>query len=133
MNSYYNLKSINSSNFSDYNEETKTSPGTTPGLIMTTTITPDVASPRCFYKGKMFNDGDLLYSTEPCHHCYCFRGDIACAIQDCGKPMETHGKNCTASTPPEGECCPSTYECGEKIDLFSCIECGNYMIIILTI
>ncbi|KAK0080845.1 hypothetical protein PV325_013233 [Microctonus aethiopoides] len=95
----------------DYNEETKTTLGTTPGLIMTTTITPDVVSPRCFYKGKMFKDGDLLYSTEPCHHCYCFRGDIACAIQDCGKPMETHGKNCTASTPPEGECCPTTYEC----------------------
>lgn len=79
---------------------------------MTTTIAPGGAT-ECYYGGKTYEDGELIYSTKPCQHCYCFGGEIACAIQDCGTPMKTHGKNCTALPPPEGECCPTTYQCGE--------------------
>lgn len=38
------------------------------------------------------------------------RGDIVCAVQEC-KPVEMHGKNCTARIPGPGECCPQIYEC----------------------
>ncbi|XP_043486522.1 titin isoform X1 [Polistes fuscatus] len=92
----------------EYDEGLETTVG--PGLIMTTTIAPG-AAPQCYYEGKVYEDGELIYSTQPCQHCYCFRGDIACAVQDCGTPMKTHGKNCTALPPPEGECCPTTYQC----------------------
>ena len=98
----------------EYDEELATTVEPTPGLIMTTTIAPGETS-QCYYQEKVYEDGDLIYSTQPCQHCYCFRGDIACAVQDCGTPMKTHGKNCTAQPPPEGECCPTTYQCGKKL------------------
>ncbi|XP_071553944.1 uncharacterized protein [Temnothorax nylanderi] len=95
----------------EYDEEPSTTVG--PGLIMTTTLPPGVL-PQCYYEDKVYEDGDLIYSTQPCQHCYCFRGEIACAVQNCGTPMEEHGKNCTALPPPEGECCPTTYQCEEE-------------------
>ncbi|XP_018365296.1 PREDICTED: titin isoform X2 [Trachymyrmex cornetzi] len=94
----------------EYDEESSTTVGPTPGLIMTTTLPPGIL-PQCYYEGKVYEDGDLIYSTQPCQHCYCFRGEIACAVQNCGTPMQEHGKNCTALPPPEGECCPTIYEC----------------------
>ncbi|XP_018317603.1 titin isoform X2 [Mycetomoellerius zeteki] len=94
----------------EYDEESSTTVGPTPGLIMTTTLPPGML-PQCYYEGKVYEDGDLIYSTQPCQHCYCFRGEIACAVQNCGTPMQEHGKNCTALPPPEGECCPTIYEC----------------------
>nr|KAF7438700.1 hypothetical protein H0235_001091 [Vespula pensylvanica] len=97
----------------EYDEELETTVGPISGLIMTTTIAPGIA-PHCYYEGKFYEDGELIYSTQPCQHCYCFRGDIACAIQDCGTPMKTHGENCTALPPPEGECCPTTYQCEDN-------------------
>lgn len=81
--------------------------------MLTTTLAPGSPPPQCRHEDKLYEDGELIYSKQPCQHCYCFRGDIACAVQDCGKPMETHGKNCTALPPPEGECCPTTYLCGK--------------------
>lgn len=96
----------------EYDEELSTTVGPTPGLIMTTTLPPGVL-PQCYYEDKVYEDGDLIYSTQPCQHCYCFRGEIACAVQNCGTPMQEHGKNCTALPPPEGECCPTTYQCGK--------------------
>lgn len=98
----------------EYDEEPSTTVGPTPGLIMTTTLPPGVL-PQCYYEDKVYEDGDLIYSTQPCQHCYCFRGEIACAVQNCGTPMQAHGKNCTALPPPEGECCPTTYQCEEEI------------------
>lgn len=97
----------------EYDEDLATTVEPTPGLIMTTTMAPGV-TPQCFHEGKVYEDGDLIYSTQPCQHCYCFRGDIACAVQNCGTPMKTHGKNCTALPPPEGKCCPETYQCGKN-------------------
>ncbi|KAL0115496.1 hypothetical protein PUN28_010784 [Cardiocondyla obscurior] len=97
----------------EYDEESSTTVGPTPGLIMTTTLPPGVLA-QCYHEGKVYEDGDLIYSTQPCQHCYCFRGEIACAVQNCGSPMQEHGKNCTALAPPEGECCPTTYQCDEE-------------------
>ena len=96
----------------EYDEEPSTTVGPTPGLIITTTLPPG-ASSQCYHEDKVYEDGDLIYSSQPCEHCYCFRGEIACAVQNCGTPMQEHGKNCTALPPPEGECCPTIYECEE--------------------
>lgn len=103
-------------NFSDYVEELETKVGTTSGLIITTTTeaAPHTTSPQCQYENKVYEDGELIYTIQPCNHCYCLHGKIVCAVQECGKPMESHGKNCTAQPPPEGECCPSIYQCGKK-------------------
>lgn len=81
---------------------------------MTTTIAPGIGTRQCSHEGKLYDEGNFISSTHPCTHCYCFGGDIACAVQDCGTPMKTHGKNCTALPPPEGECCPTTYQCGKN-------------------
>lgn len=97
--------------FTEYDEELSTTVGPTPGLIPTTTLPPGV-SPQCYYEDKVYEDGELI-PTQACEHCYCFRGEIACAVQQCGKPMKEHGKNCTALPPPEGECCPTAYQCGK--------------------
>jgi hypothetical protein len=51
-----------------------------------------------------------MVSEKPCEHCYCMRGDIVCAVQDCGEPLR--GKDCTPETPPAGQCCPTSYQCG---------------------
>ncbi|XP_070165409.1 titin homolog isoform X2 [Polyergus mexicanus] len=96
----------------EYDEELSTTVGPTPGLI--TTTPPPGASSQCYHEDKVYEDGDLIYSNQPCEHCYCFRGEIACAVQNCGTPMQEHGKNCTALPPPEGECCPTTYDCEDE-------------------
>lgn len=44
------------------------------------------------------------------------RGDIVCAVQECGTPLDMEGKNCTARPPREGECCPDVYDCEVKAD-----------------
>lgn len=51
-----------------------------------------------------------MNSEKPCEHCYCMRGDIVCAVQDCGEPLR--GKDCSPETPPAGQCCPTSYQCG---------------------
>ncbi|XP_050445552.1 titin [Cataglyphis hispanica] len=99
----------------EYDEELSTTVGPTPGLI--TTTPPPGASSQCYHEDKVYEDGDLIYSDQPCEHCYCFRGEIACAVQNCGTPMQAHGKNCTALPPPEGECCPTTYECEKEQEI----------------
>lgn len=99
----------------EYDEEPSTTVGPTPGLIMTTTLPPGVPL-QCYHEGNIYEDGDqIIVATQPCQHCYCFGGEIACAVQNCGTPMQAHGKNCTAKPPPEGECCPTTYQCEEEI------------------
>ncbi|XP_014203374.1 mucin-22 [Copidosoma floridanum] len=102
----------------DYDEEYETTVGTTPGLIFTTSTTettPYTAPPQCHYEDKVYEDGELIYMIQPCQHCYCLHGKIVCAVQECGKPMESHDKNCTALPPPEGECCPTTYQCEDDL------------------
>ncbi|XP_046429457.1 mucin-17-like isoform X3 [Neodiprion fabricii] len=96
----------------DYDEEqTTTLSPTTPGLIMTTTVAPGQSTPMCYRDGNTYNDGELIDSGRACQHCYCFRGDIVCAVQDCKIPMKIHGKHCTPQPAPEGKCCPTTYQC----------------------
>uniref|UniRef100_A0A182T9K6 VWFC domain-containing protein n=1 Tax=Anopheles maculatus TaxID=74869 RepID=A0A182T9K6_9DIPT len=70
----------------------------TPGFILTTTVSPSVST-DCVHNGETYADGALITTDKPCEHCYCMRGDIVCAVQECGTPLENEGKNCTALPP----------------------------------
>ncbi|XP_063221449.1 mucin-2-like [Bacillus rossius redtenbacheri] len=80
---------------------------TTPGLVFSTTPGPL----DCKHDGETVADGTRITTEEPCEHCYCMRGDIVCAVQECGKPLEKEGRNCTALPPAPGRCCPEQYQC----------------------
>ena len=90
---------------------------------MTTTLAPREEPPHCIHDDKMYEDGELIYTVEPCQHCYCLHGRIICAKQECEKPMEFHGKNCSALPPLDSYCCP-TYHCGN----FPTIFCTQFQI-----
>lgn len=95
----------------DYEEDLKTTttevPRPTPGLILTTTT----AGPLdCQHAGNIYADGASIETEQPCEHCYCMKGEIVCAVQECGTPLDK--ENCTALAPPAGVCCPETYHCG---------------------
>lgn len=94
---------------SDYDKESTSTVRleSTGGLIKSTTASPQG---ECVYKNEMFSDGELIKTEKPCEHCYCMRGDIVCAVQDCGEPLR--GKDCIPTTPPPNKCCPSSYACG---------------------
>lgn len=80
------------------------------GFIITTTSAPS-QSTECLHNNVHYIDGELIETDQACEHCYCMRGDIVCAVQECGRPIEMHGTNCIARLPKEGECCPQIYEC----------------------
>jgi len=82
----------------------------TPALLLTTTT----AGPLdCQFDDELYSDGARIDTSRPCEHCYCMRGDIVCAVQECGTPLEREGKNCTALPPHPGQCCPEKYQCGK--------------------
>lgn len=81
------------------------------GFIITTTNAPAIQTSECLHNGVQYIDGELITTDHPCEHCYCMRGDIVCAVQECGKPLEMHGNNCTAHLPKDGDCCPEVYDC----------------------
>lgn len=88
----------------------------TPGFILTTTLTPGYTM-ECTHHDQVFADGALIATDKACEHCYCMKGDIVCAIQDCGTPMENEGKNCTPIAPKEGQCCPDNFVCEGEEDV----------------
>ncbi|EDW67766.2 mucin-2 [Drosophila virilis] len=94
----------------------------TPGFILTTTMTPAVSA-DCIHNGKNFADGASIKGKNACEHCYCMRGDIVCAVQECEMPMSTaSGKACRAMPAAEGECCPSNYICEDDSATTEIIE-----------
>ena len=103
--------------FPDYYESTEypqlpeTTVRPTPGVLLTTTMQGPL---DCRYNDEVYGDGARIESSNPCEHCYCMRGDIMCALQECGTPLEREGKNCTALPPQPGQCCPEQYQCGES-------------------
>lgn len=88
------------------------------GFIITTTNAPS-QSTDCSHNDTTYSDGELVTTDQPCEHCYCMRGDIVCAVQECGTPLDMEGKNCTARPPRDGECCPDVYDCESKSDVSS--------------
>ncbi|OXA45701.1 hypothetical protein Fcan01_19792 [Folsomia candida] len=89
------------------------------GLITTTLKSIFTSTPvpgGCIREGEYYTDGSQIPgATGPCEHCYCMRGEIVCAVQECGAPLENEGGNCTAIAPPPGMCCPEKYSCdGDK-------------------
>ncbi|XP_060879263.1 mucin-17-like isoform X2 [Metopolophium dirhodum] len=96
----------------DYESEksTTSTPQITGGLVFSTTSAPF----DCRVNEETYRDGEsiAMVSEKPCEHCYCMRGDIVCAVQDCGEPLR--GKDCTPETPPAGQCCPTSYQCANE-------------------
>ncbi|VVC31937.1 Hypothetical protein CINCED_3A014982 [Cinara cedri] len=96
----------------DYESEksTTSAPQISGGLVFSTTSAPF----DCRVNDEVYNDGESIsmVSEKPCEHCYCMRGDIVCAVQDCGEPLR--GKDCTPETPPAGQCCPTSYQCANE-------------------
>ncbi|XP_026814424.1 LOW QUALITY PROTEIN: putative uncharacterized protein DDB_G0282133 [Rhopalosiphum maidis] len=96
----------------DYESEksTTSAPQITGGLVFSTTSAPF----DCRVNDDVYRDGEsiAMVSEKPCEHCYCMRGDIVCAVQDCGEPLR--GKDCTPETPPAGQCCPTSYQCANE-------------------
>ncbi|PSN43518.1 hypothetical protein C0J52_21202, partial [Blattella germanica] len=84
----------------------------TPGMLLTTTMPGPL---DCRFNDEIYADGARIESANPCEHCYCMRGDIMCALQECGTPLEREGKNCTALPPQPGQCCPEQYQCDNEI------------------
>ncbi|XP_049780643.1 mucin-17 [Schistocerca cancellata] len=111
----------------DYQEYTTSAPllettlRPTPGLLFTTTM----AGPLdCRYGEETYADGALIETEEPCQHCYCMRGDIVCAVQECGTPLEREAGNCTALPPQPGQCCPQQYQCDNVTVPFDILSQG---------
>lgn len=89
-------------------EDQTTTEAPSEGFVIATTSTP---SSECHHNGVQYYDGELIVTDQPCEHCYCMRGDIVCAVQECAKPTELDGKNCTRRAPAPGECCAKDYDC----------------------
>ncbi|XP_030747785.1 mucin-16 isoform X2 [Sitophilus oryzae] len=94
---------------------------TTPQITTTSTTTTTVAPTttlqpfECIFNGQAYSDGELVKKDIPCEKCYCMRGDIVCAVQECG-PTPLDKVNCTALPVREGQCCPDTYDCAGVIE-----------------
>lgn len=81
--------------------------------MITTTLAPGPVD--CVYNNEIYADGALVKKDIPCEHCYCMKGDIVCAVQECG-PTPLDKVNCTALPTREGQCCPDTYDCENAIE-----------------
>ncbi|GJQ75670.1 hypothetical protein Trydic_g17744, partial [Trypoxylus dichotomus] len=90
-------------------QETTAIPTTTTTLRTVFTTLPTVTPSDCIYEGEIYADGALI-KKDLCDHCYCMKGDIVCAVQECG-PTPLDKVNCTALPVKEGQCCPDSYDC----------------------
>ncbi|KRT79926.1 hypothetical protein AMK59_6894, partial [Oryctes borbonicus] len=90
-------------------QETTAIPTTTTTLRTIFTTLPAVTPSDCIHEGEIFADGALI-KKDLCDHCYCMKGDIVCAVQECG-PTPLDKVNCTALPVKEGQCCPDSYDC----------------------
>ncbi|KAK9729823.1 hypothetical protein QE152_g15724 [Popillia japonica] len=94
----------------EYTEpETTVIPTTTTTLRTIFTTLPAATPADCIHEGEIYADGALI-KKDLCDHCYCMKGDIVCAVQECG-PTPLDKVNCTALPVKEGQCCPDTYDC----------------------
>ncbi|XP_037820889.1 mucin-17 [Lucilia sericata] len=101
---------------------TTTTERPTTGFILTSTMSPSVST-DCVHNGELYADGARIAGETACENCYCMRGDIICAVQECHMPMlNDNGKSCHALPAAEGECCPSNYVCEDDTATTQIIE-----------
>jgi hypothetical protein len=41
---------------------------------------------RCNANGTLYEDGASIDSADACEHCYCMKGEIVCALEQCMSP-----------------------------------------------
>ncbi|KAL5282087.1 hypothetical protein ACFFRR_005381 [Megaselia abdita] len=68
----------------------------------------------CTVDDKYYSEGQkmLQESNKPCDICFCIRGRRKCAPKKCSPSL----RNCIPIV-PKGQCCPSSYECGNQKEL----------------
>ncbi|KNC32164.1 hypothetical protein FF38_03510 [Lucilia cuprina] len=104
---------------------TTTTERPTTGFILTSTMSPSVST-DCVHNGELYADGARIAGETACENCYCMRGDIICAVQECHMPMlNGNGKTCHALPAAEGECCPSNYVCEDDTATTQIIEANT--------
>lgn len=68
----------------------------------------------CTIDDKYYSEGQKMprESNKPCDICFCIRGRRKCTPKKCSPPL----RNCIPIV-PKGQCCPSSYECGNPKEL----------------
>uniref|UniRef100_A0A1A9ZDU0 VWFC domain-containing protein n=1 Tax=Glossina pallidipes TaxID=7398 RepID=A0A1A9ZDU0_GLOPL len=90
----------------------------TPGFILTTTAM-SATSTKCVQNDQFYIDGSRVPGENPCQNCYCMRGDIICAVQECKSSLlATNGKICMATPANESECCSNNYVCEDDVTTY---------------
>ncbi|KAL9900360.1 tenectin isoform 1-T2 [Glossina fuscipes fuscipes] len=90
----------------------------TPGFILTTTAM-SATSTKCVQNHQFYVDGSRVPGENPCQNCYCMRGDIICAVQECKSSLlATNGKICMAAPANGSECCSNNYVCEDDVTTY---------------
>uniref|UniRef100_A0A1A9X1S7 VWFC domain-containing protein n=1 Tax=Glossina brevipalpis TaxID=37001 RepID=A0A1A9X1S7_9MUSC len=94
----------------------------TPGFILTTTVS--AMSTKCMQNGQLYADGSRVPGENACQNCYCMRGDIICAVQECKRPLlASNGKICkVVPSSAEGECCFNNYVCEDDSPAYQSLD-----------
>lgn len=68
----------------------------------------------CTVDERYYSEGQKMprESNKPCDICFCIRGRRKCTPKKCSPPL----RNCIPIV-PKGQCCPSSYECGNPKEL----------------
>lgn len=68
----------------------------------------------CTVDERYYSEGQKMprESNKPCDICFCIRGRRKCTPKKCSPPL----RNCIPIV-PKGQCCPSSYECGNSKEL----------------
>lgn len=68
----------------------------------------------CTVDDRYYSEGQKMprESNKPCDICFCIRGRRKCTPKKCSPPL----RNCIPIV-PKGQCCPSSYECGNPKEL----------------
>ncbi|GAB6029111.1 hypothetical protein CHUAL_004891 [Chamberlinius hualienensis] len=76
----------------------------------TTTTTTQLPITGCYVDDKFYYDGSNIETGDSCNHCYCLKGKLVCAIQECDPPV--HDKCVPILT--NDHCCPHRYNCSSE-------------------
>ena len=79
----------------------------------TSTVIPRAKVPGCTQNGAFYVDGSSIETEDPCEHCYCIQGTIACSVTSCMGELDGDADHCEPVQPAAGECCPTEYKCGK--------------------
>ncbi|KFM56948.1 Kielin/chordin-like protein, partial [Stegodyphus mimosarum] len=65
----------------------------------------------CLVNGTLYGDGSAMLSNSFCEYCFCIRGKTTCLQPKCNLSID----GCTPHYDNRFSCCPSRYDCSERI------------------